>query len=52
LREGRWPRANEVAAEGASVERATKYGVLFIVLAFLSFFLFEVMASARIHPFQ
>lgn len=35
-----------------SVERATKYGVLFIALLFLSFFLFEVLAGARIHPVQ
>lgn len=33
-------------------ERAIKYGVLFIVLIFTAFFLFEVRAAARIHPFQ
>ena len=35
-----------------SVDRAVRYGVLFIVLAFMSFFLFETGAGARIHPFQ
>jgi inner membrane protein len=35
-----------------SVDRAVRYGVLFIVLAFMSFFLFEVVARTRIHPFQ
>lgn len=35
-----------------SVDRAVRYGVLFIVLAFMSFFLFEVVAKTRIHPFQ
>jgi inner membrane protein len=34
------------------VDRAVRYGVLFIVLAFMSFFLFEVVAKVRIHPFQ
>ena len=35
-----------------TVERATKYGVLFIALVFTTFFLFEVLARLRIHPFQ
>jgi len=34
------------------VERAEKYGVLFFVLVFTVFFLFEVTASLRIHPLQ
>jgi inner membrane protein len=34
------------------VERAIKYGVLVIVLVFTAFFLFEVLAAARVHPFQ
>jgi inner membrane protein len=34
------------------VDRAVRYGVLFIVLTFMSFFLFEVVAKVRIHPFQ
>lgn len=35
-----------------SVDRAIRYGVLFVVLAFMSFFLFEVISRTRIHPFQ
>ncbi|MEO6004276.1 MAG: cell envelope integrity protein CreD [Opitutus sp.] len=34
------------------VERAEKYGVLFFVLVFTVFFLFEVTAHLRIHPLQ
>ena len=34
------------------VERAIKYGILFISLLFTSFFLFEVLSGIRIHPFQ
>lgn len=34
------------------VERAIKYGVLFLVLVFTAFFLFEVLARVRVHPFQ
>jgi inner membrane protein len=34
------------------VERSTKYGVLFIALVFTAFFLFEVLAALRVHPFQ
>lgn len=34
------------------VERSIKYGILFIVLVFTAFFLFEVTAHLRIHPFQ
>lgn len=34
------------------VERSLKYGVLFIVLVFGAFFLFEVLAGIRVHPFQ
>lgn len=34
------------------VERAQKYGVLFFVLIFTVFFLFELTASLRIHPLQ
>jgi inner membrane protein len=36
----------------SSVERAQKYGVLFFVLIFAVFFLFEVTAGLRIHPLQ
>jgi inner membrane protein len=34
------------------VERSIKYGVLLISLLFTAFFLFEVLASVRIHPLQ
>jgi inner membrane protein len=34
------------------VERSIKYGVLFVVLLFTAFFLFEVLAGIRVHPFQ
>ena len=34
------------------VERAIKYGVLFLVLVFANFFVFEVTARLRIHPLQ
>jgi inner membrane protein len=33
-------------------ERAVKYGVLFIVLTFATYFIFEVISSYRLHPFQ
>jgi inner membrane protein len=32
--------------------RSVKYGILFVLLPFLVFFLFEVAGSRRIHPFQ
>lgn len=35
-----------------NTERAIKYGALFVVLIFAVFFLFEVLAGLRIHPFQ
>jgi inner membrane protein len=34
------------------VERSIKYGVLFLVLVFTTFFLFEMTARQKIHPFQ
>src|SRR4030095_11170307 len=34
------------------VERSIKYCVLFLVLVFTAFFLFEVTARQKIHPFQ
>lgn len=34
------------------VQRSTKYGVLFFVLVFTTFFLFEMTARQKIHPFQ
>jgi inner membrane protein len=33
-------------------ERATKYGLLFVGLSFIVFFVFEVMRELRIHPIQ
>ncbi len=33
-------------------ERAGKYGVLFIALMFVAFFLFEVLKKLRVHPVQ
>ena len=35
-----------------NVERAIKYGALFLVLVFTAFFLFEILSVLRIHPFQ
>jgi inner membrane protein len=35
-----------------NTERAIKYGMLFLVLVFAAFFLFEVLSKLRIHPFQ
>lgn len=34
------------------VERSIKYGIMFIALVFTAFFLFEVLAPLRVHPFQ
>ncbi len=33
-------------------ERAVKYGVLFVVLTFVAFFLFEVLRRMAVHPIQ
>lgn len=33
-------------------ERAIKYGILFVVLTFLAFFLFEIFNSIKVHPIQ
>lgn len=33
-------------------ERSVKYAILFISLTFISFFLFEIMKSLRLHPMQ
>lgn len=33
-------------------ERATKYGILFVGLTFICYFLFEVIAGLRLHPLQ
>jgi inner membrane protein len=34
------------------IMRSVKYAILFILLTFAAFFLFEMMGSQRIHPFQ
>ena len=34
------------------IERAVKYGILFIVMIFTGFFLFETLGKLRIHPLQ
>jgi inner membrane protein len=36
----------------AKTERATKYGLLFVLLTFVGFFLFEVTKELPIHPIQ
>ncbi|MDI9653901.1 inner membrane CreD family protein, partial [Burkholderia cenocepacia] len=33
-------------------ERATKYGALFVMLTFASFFMYELVKRLRIHPIQ
>jgi inner membrane protein len=33
-------------------QRAVKYGILFVVLVFTAFFMFETMGGLRIHPLQ
>jgi inner membrane protein len=35
-----------------NIERAIKYGILFFVLVFAAFFLFEILSTLKIHPFQ
>jgi len=45
----RFANANE---QYRSVERALKYGILFITLVFLTFFLFEITCRLRVHVFQ
>lgn len=33
-------------------DRAVKYGILFLVLTFATFFLFEIIGQYKLHPFQ
>ena len=33
-------------------DRATKYGVLFVVLTFVCFFMFELVKQVPVHPIQ
>lgn len=42
----------EVVDHYRYVERATKYGLLFVVLVFTAFFLYEILTPLRIHPLQ
>ena len=42
----------EPVDEYVKTERATKYAILFIVLIFTGFFLFEVLKKIQIHPVQ
>lgn len=34
------------------VDRVIKYGVLFLVLTFATYFIFEIISNKRLHPFQ
>lgn len=36
----------------SQADRASKYGVLFVVLTFVGFFMFELVRGMRIHPIQ
>ena len=36
----------------SQADRATKYGVLFVLLTFVGFFMFELIKQLRIHPVQ
>jgi inner membrane protein len=36
----------------AKTSRTTKYGILFLVMTFAVYFLFEILGRLRIHPFQ
>ena len=36
----------------SQADRATKYGVLFVVLTFTGFFMFELIKQLRVHPIQ
>ena len=36
----------------SQVDRATKYGVLFVLLTFVAFFIFEFLTQLRVHPIQ
>lgn len=36
----------------SQVDRATKYGLLFVLLTFVAFFMFESLRGLRIHPIQ
>jgi inner membrane protein len=36
----------------STTDRASKYGLLFVVLTFVAFFMFELVKELRIHPIQ
>ena len=36
----------------SQADRASKYGILFVVLTFVGFFMFELLKQLRIHPIQ
>lgn len=36
----------------ALADRATKYGILFVLLTFVGFFMFELIKQIRVHPIQ
>jgi len=36
----------------SQVDRATKYAILFVLLTFVAFFMFELLKELRIHPIQ
>jgi inner membrane protein len=36
----------------SKVDRATKYGLLFVLLTFVAFFMFEMLRRLRVHPIQ
>jgi inner membrane protein len=36
----------------SQADRASKYGILFVVLTFVGFFMFELIKQLRIHPIQ
>jgi len=53
--------ANEIVSKAALLEatptyrminRASKYNILFVVLSFTTYFLFELLTKVRIHPLQ
>ncbi len=35
-----------------NADRATKYGILFVLLTFIGFFMFELVKQIRVHPIQ
>ncbi len=41
-----------IQSDYAMIERAVKYGILFIVLTFLLIFILEFVSKIKIHPFQ